>query len=76
VGLILLLAFGVVWIVTALQGRAQVELSLVGAALTLYGVGVLGRARALLDKVSPPGGPDDLNVTKEAAAGAHSEETP
>lgn len=52
VGLILIASFGVVWIVTALQGNAQTDPVLVGAGLTLYGVGVLGRARALTD--SPP----------------------
>jgi hypothetical protein len=58
-GLILLLGFGVVWIVTALRGNPQSDPILVGAGLTLYGVGVLGRARALLDKIQIDGGEGD-----------------
>lgn len=51
IGLALLLAFGVEWILTQ-----QSEPILVGAALTLYGAGAIGRARVLLNDPPPPAG--------------------
>lgn len=52
VGLALLLAFGVAWIITK-----QSEPVLIGAALTLYGAGALGRAKSIAEHGPPTPAP-------------------